>query len=78
MSASYAHSLSVRDSVKCRRLIESALYQRRWGGRFELTSDQNTKVRFENNRGGYRIATSVGGALTGEVGILSSWMIRST
>ena len=68
MSASYAHSLSVRDSVKCRRLIESALYQKRWGGRFELTSDQNTKVRFENNRGGYRIATSVGGALTGEGG----------
>ena len=68
MSASYAQTLSVRDSVKCRRLIESPIYQRRWGDRFKLTSDQNTKIRFENNKGGYRIATSVGGALTGEGG----------
>ena len=68
MAASYAHSLSVRDSVKGRRLIESPVYQERWGGRFKLTSDQNTKIRFENDKGGYRLATSVGGALTGEGG----------
>ncbi|MCY3784597.1 MAG: phage terminase large subunit [Chloroflexi bacterium] len=68
MSASYAQTLSVRDSVKCRRLIDSATYQNRWGHRFHLTSDQNTKIRFENNKGGYRVATSVGGALTGEGG----------
>ncbi len=66
--ASYAHSLSIRDSVKCRRLIESPAYQRAWRYRFRLTSDQNTKVRFENDRGGYRLATSVDGALTGEGG----------
>lgn len=64
--ASYAQSLSLRDSVKCRRLIESPYYQQSWAGRFALTGDQNTKIRFENNRGGYRLATSVGGALTGE------------
>jgi len=68
MSASYAQTLSVRDSVKCRRLIDSPTYQERWGHRFKLTSDQNTKIRFENNKGGYRVATSVGGALTGEGG----------
>jgi predicted phage terminase large subunit-like protein len=31
-----------------------------------MTGDQNTKIRFENDQGGYRLATSVGGALTGE------------
>ncbi len=66
--ASYARSLSIRDSVKCRRLIESPPYRRAWGHRFRLTSDQNTKIRFENDAGGARLTTSVGGALTGEGG----------
>lgn len=66
--ASYAQSLGLRDSVKTRRLIESPWYQERWGNSFSLTGDQNTKIRFENNQGGYRLATSVGGALTGEGG----------
>ena len=64
--ASYAASLSVRDSVKCRRLIESDWYQRRWGNRYQISGDQNQKNRFENDRTGYRIATSVGGSATGE------------
>lgn len=66
MFASYAHSLSLRDSLKCRRLIESPWYQKHWSKRFKLTSDQNTKFRFENDKGGYRLSTSVGGSLTGE------------
>lgn len=66
--SSYAASLSIRDSLKCRRVIESAWYQRRWGHRYQLVGDQNTKVRYENNRTGYRIATSVEGSATGEGG----------
>jgi predicted phage terminase large subunit-like protein len=66
--SSYAASLSIRDSVKFRRLIESPWYQSRWGDRFSLTSDQNTKVRVDNSRSGYRIATSVGGSATCEGG----------
>jgi predicted phage terminase large subunit-like protein len=66
--SSYAASLSIRDSVKCRTLIESRWYQRFWGDRYALASDQNTKTRFDNNRSGYRIATSVEGAATGEGG----------
>src|SRR4051794_10057595 len=66
--SSYAATLSVRDSLKCRRLIDSAWYQGNWGDRFQLTSDQNTKQRFENNKSGYRVATSVGGTATGEGG----------
>jgi len=66
--SSYGAQLSIRDSIKCRRLIESPWYQHRWGDRFSLTSDQNTKGRFDNDRSGYRLATSVGGAATGEGG----------
>lgn len=65
---SYAHSLSVRDNVKCRRLIESAWYRALWGNSFTLAPDQNTKTRFENNHRGYRIASSVDGTATGEGG----------
>ena len=66
--ASYAATLSIRDSLKCRRLIESSWFQRNCGDRFRLTSDQNTKGRFENDKSGYRLATSVSGAATGEGG----------
>jgi predicted phage terminase large subunit-like protein len=66
--SSYGAQLSIRDSIKCRRLIESSWYQARWADRFALTSDQNTKGRFDNNRSGYRLSTSVGGAATGEGG----------
>jgi predicted phage terminase large subunit-like protein len=66
--ASYAQSLSIRDSTKCRRLVDSPWYKSRWGDRVQLTSDQATKIRFDNISGGYRLATSVGGALTGEGG----------
>ena len=68
LMASYANQLVLRDSVKCRRLIESPWYQRLWGDRFTLNSDQNTKSRFSNDQGGERLITSVGAAVTGEGG----------
>lgn len=66
--SSYAEKLAIRDSVKSRRLINSPWYQARWGHMFRLTGDQNEKMRFENSKTGYRIATSVGGSATGEGG----------
>lgn len=66
--SSYAHSLSVRDSVKCRAVIESPMYQKFYGDRFRLAGDQNTKINFRNDKNGYRMATSVGGSNTGEGG----------
>ena len=68
LMASYANQLVLRDSVKCRRLIESPWYQKLWGERFSLNSDQNTKSRFSNDQGGERLITSVGAAVTGEGG----------
>jgi len=68
LHASYANQLSLRDSVKSRRLIESPWYQAHWGNRFALNSDQNTKSRFSNDKGGERLITSIGAAVTGEGG----------
>jgi hypothetical protein len=69
--ASYAHTLSIRDSVKCRRIMESDLYKADMAALhpgFQLAGDQNTKVRFETSYGGHRISSSVGGMLTGDGG----------
>jgi predicted phage terminase large subunit-like protein len=66
--SSYAQALAIRDAVKARRVIQSPWFQARWGDVFQLTSDQNAKERYENNKHGYRIATSVGGRITGEGG----------
>lgn len=66
--SSYAENLSKRDSIKCRRLIQSLWYQERWHDKFQISSDQNEKMRFENNKTGLRVASSVGGFATGEGG----------
>jgi predicted phage terminase large subunit-like protein len=63
---SYAQPLSTRDAVRARRLIESTWYQERWGHIFTFVDDQNQKVRYETNRGGWRVSTSNGGIGTGE------------
>lgn len=68
LCASYSSSLSIRDNLKCRRLITSPWYQERWGDKIILTGDQNAKQRFENTATGYRLASSVGGTATGEGG----------
>jgi predicted phage terminase large subunit-like protein len=65
--SSYREPLATRDSLKCRRLIESDWYQERWGDRYQLRDDQNTKTRFENTRTGYRVVVPMS-AGTGERG----------
>lgn len=66
--SSYGENLAIRDSLKCRRIIQSPWYQQNFGEVFSLTGDQNQKTRFDNDKTGYRIATSVGGMGTGEGG----------
>lgn len=66
--SSYGENLAIRDSLKCRRIIESPWYRGLFGDVFRLTSDQNQKSRFENDKTGYRLASSVGGGATGEGG----------
>lgn len=62
----YAHRLSRRDSVACRRVIQSAWYQERWGHRFFLMGDQNAKDRYETSARGERLIGSFAGGVTGE------------
>jgi predicted phage terminase large subunit-like protein len=64
-NASYGAHLSVRDNVKLRNLIQSREYQLLFPN-VQLRGDQNAKERFETTEGGWSVATSVGGAGTGE------------
>lgn len=63
--ASYAEQLSLEHSLKCRRLIESAWYQKLWGHTFKIRTDRNRAGHFENDQGGYRMASSVDAKATG-------------
>jgi predicted phage terminase large subunit-like protein len=61
--ASYAEQLSLEHSLKCRRLIQSRWYQKLWADRFKLIREN--QGHFENDKGGYRMASSVDAKATG-------------
>lgn len=65
LTASYAKDVATRDAVDSRRIIESPAYQAAWGDRFRMTTDQNVKTRYENNRKGSRVVTATDAAGTG-------------
>lgn len=63
LGTAHKQDLAVRDSTKCRRLIQSEWYQSLWP--LALTGDQNAKTKFENEKTGFREAmafTSMTGA----------------
>lgn len=64
--ASYDQRLSTRDSVKCKVLLNSDLYQHLYGDRYNLVQGRDEKTYYETSEGGYRLATSVGGHGTGQ------------
>jgi predicted phage terminase large subunit-like protein len=66
--ASYSANLSIRDALKSRRVINSPRYQKYYGDIFQLSDDQDVKARYENDKTGFRMSTSVGGMGTGEGG----------
>lgn len=68
IGSSYSQDLTIRDNRRCRQIIESPAYQALWGDRFALSGDQNAKIRYDNDKRGFKIATSVMGATTGERG----------
>ena len=53
VGVSHEQSLGIRDNLKCRRLVASPWFQRRWP-EVELTRDQNEKLNFENAKTGFR------------------------
>lgn len=66
LCASYALQLSIRDNVKARRIIESDSFRGMFCHGWKITTDQNRKEKFENSRGGYRLACSLEGSTLGE------------
>ena len=56
LGTAHKQDLAVRDSTKCRRLIQSEWYQKLWP--IELTGDQNAKTKFENIKTGFRESMS--------------------
>ena len=64
----YAESLAMRDSIRCRALIESDWYQAAFKPNWKLSSEQNTKSWFENTATGFRYSTGVGGGAPGRRG----------
>jgi predicted phage terminase large subunit-like protein len=66
--ASYSNHLTERDNLRCRNVVMSERYQRLWRGRFRISNEQFTKVKFANDQTGWKLATSVGGIGVGERG----------
>jgi len=64
--ASFAESLTSRDSLHCRNLILSDWYQTRFA--VKLARGQIEKVNFENTAKGFRKSYGFGGGMTGEGG----------
>ena len=65
--ASYSEDLAYTFSRECRRLLETQLYKRVFP-RTRLNPRKATEREFETTGGGFRLATSVGGTLTGRGG----------
>ena len=71
MATSYRGDLALRDADKTRKLIRSDWYSKRWGNivgalrdtKMSIRKGQDVKSRFENEHGGYRFSTSVGGIM---------------
>ena len=68
MFASYAGNLSTQHSVDRRTVIQSDWYQSRWADKYQLTSDQNVKTEYQNDKQGRMFATSFKGVATGKGG----------
>jgi predicted phage terminase large subunit-like protein len=64
---SYSEALARKHANDCRALIRSRLYQRLFPGT-RISSNKDTELEFATTAGGYRLATSVEGTLTGRGG----------
>lgn len=58
--------VSLRDSMRCRDLVESEWYRKTFDVRWQLAEDQNAKGQYKLTTGGARLAISVGSKITGD------------
>jgi predicted phage terminase large subunit-like protein len=64
--AAHKQPLAIRDNIRCRNLIQSRWYKKKWGKHTALTT--NGKEEYHNINTGWRMAASVGGGVTGNRG----------
>jgi predicted phage terminase large subunit-like protein len=62
LTAAYSQTLTERDNDRMRLLIQSNEYQSRWGHVFKAG---DSKINFQNDKTGFKLASSVGGTITG-------------
>lgn len=67
---SNADDLATRESMACRRLLESEWYRTHYSDAVRITTDQNTKTWYENDRAGHRQSMSILASVTGKKGDL--------
>jgi hypothetical protein len=65
LAAAYHERLTLRDNSRLKRVITHPRYRRLWSN-FELAEDQQSQRKIGNDQTGWRLATSVGGAVLGE------------
>ena len=63
MCTAYRADLALRDSRRCRDLIDSDWYHKRFGGSFQVLGGRDTATRFENDQKGYRLAVPISGIM---------------
>lgn len=66
LTFSYSAGLTVRDNRRFREIVQSSDYRQHWGDVFALDSDNIELV--QNNKTGFKLASSVSGRGTGERG----------
>lgn len=59
-------SVGLRDSMRCREIIESQWYQESFAPQWQLAPDQNAKGHYRNTASGFRKTQSAGSRITGE------------
>ncbi len=66
--ASCEIGLGETHSMKCNSIIASDWFQRRWGDRFTILKNQNTKRKFQNDKHGYYLICTTSGRSIGKGG----------
>ena len=63
--ASGNFQVSVRDSLRCRAILDSTWYRSKFGISWQFAFDQNLKAYYANSASGFRSAVSSGSKITG-------------
>jgi predicted phage terminase large subunit-like protein len=66
ITSSYAENVARRDAMRAQVIMLSDWYQARWGSRWRPHHADWTTMRYSTDKGGLRLAVTVGGGVTGD------------